>query len=80
MFGGIKGQKVPWSTFISKLEEANVWLNDQQADMLADLMDCQDNKDMVDLLLFQQLAGVHVEDVKTNKNSLKARKEMIKTA
>ena len=53
MFGGIKGQKVPWSTFISKLEEANVWLNDQQADMLADLMDCQDNKDMVDLLLFQ---------------------------
>ena len=43
-------------------------------------MDCKDNKDMVDLVLFQQLAGVHIDDVQANKNTLKARKEMVKSA
>ena len=62
------------------LEKANVWLNEEQTDILGDLMDCKDNKDMVDLMLFQQLAGVHVDDVQANKNTLKARKEMVKSA
>jgi hypothetical protein len=35
------------------LEKANVWLNEEQTDILGDLMDCKDNKDMVDLMLFQ---------------------------
>ena len=35
---------------------------------------------MVDLVLFQQLAGVHVDDVQKNKNTLVAHKEMIKSA
>jgi hypothetical protein len=50
---GTKNNNLPWGQFVDKLEENDVSMRQQQSDTLADLLDCHDNKDMVDLKLFQ---------------------------
>ena len=77
---GTKDNKIPWEKFLDKLEANNVYMKPEQTEFLSDLLDCQSHKDLVDLKLFQDLIGIHVDASLEHKNTLKYHKDMIKSA